>query len=123
MKRINDGNYEKTAAIKMINDSLLHFNELVAAGNDDLVPLLNDSNFTSYYRGWALCIQPNTSSQQQPPTNDSEKIYLPIFEFVISLMLLVIVALPGLVGNFISIFILSRPQMKTSLNVILIGET
>ena len=49
--------------------------------------------------------------------------YLPLFEFVISLILLLGVALPGLVGNFISVFILSRPQMRTSLNVILIGKT
>jgi len=47
--------------------------------------------------------------------------YLPVFEFAISCILLLAVALPGLFGNFISVFILSRPQMRTSLNTILLG--
>ena len=50
------------------------------------------------------------------------KMYLPVFEFAISCILLLAVALPGLFGNFISVFILSRPQMRTSLNTILLGN-
>ncbi len=43
------------------------------------------------------------------------------FEFLVPGVLLNIGGLLGLVGNLISIFILSRPQMKGSTNCILIG--
>ena len=43
------------------------------------------------------------------------------FEFVVHGVLLCVVGLMGLIGNFISIIILSRPQMKSSINTILIG--
>ena len=43
------------------------------------------------------------------------------FEFVFHGVLLNCIGLLGLVGNLISIFILSRPQMKGSTNCILIG--
>lgn len=80
----------------------------------------NSTLLSSYYQSWPLCTLPNSSSISN--ISEPEKLYFPLFEFVISLVLLIVVALPGLVGNFISIFILSRPQMRTSLNVILIGK-
>lgn len=43
------------------------------------------------------------------------------FEFVFHGVLLNCVGMLGLVGNLLSIFILSRPQMKGSTNCILIG--
>jgi len=59
-----------------------------------------------------------------PFTKETDlKMYLPVFEFTISCILLIAVALPGLFGNFISVFILSRPQMRTSLNTILLGNS
>lgn len=64
----------------------------------------------------------NSNSTISASVAADEKLYLPFFEFVISVILLFVVALPGLAGNFISVFILSRPQMRTSLNVILIGN-
>jgi hypothetical protein len=115
MESFNQRDYEETAPIHTIKDSLLKFDE--TSDNDYSLLVSNDSIENSFFD---ICIQPNASSSLL--ATDSEKIYLPLFEFVVSLMLLVIVALPGLVGNFISIFILSRPQMKTSLNVILIGN-
>ena len=44
-----------------------------------------------------------------------------VFEFFLPGILLNCVGALGLVGNLISIFILSRPQMKGSTNCILIG--
>ena len=44
-----------------------------------------------------------------------------VFEFVFHGVLLNCVGMLGLVGNLLSIFILSRPQMKGSTNCILIG--
>ena len=44
-----------------------------------------------------------------------------VFEFFVHGVLLNAVGLLGLVGNLLSIFILSRPQMKGSTNCILIG--
>ena len=44
-----------------------------------------------------------------------------VFEFVFHGVLLNCVGMLGLVGNLLSIFILSRPQMKGSSNCILIG--
>lgn len=88
--------------------------------DDDVFgPFSNSTLLAGFYQGWPLCVLPNSTITN---ISESEKLYFPLFEFVISLVLLVVVALPGLVGNFISIFILSRPQMRTSLNVILIGE-
>ena len=67
---------------------------------------------------WVLC-----SAFIGPFTKETDvKMYLPVFEFTISCILLIVVALPGLFGNFISVFILSRPQMRTSLNTILLGN-
>ena len=43
------------------------------------------------------------------------------FELIVPGVLLSIVGILGLVGNLISIFILSRPQMKGSTNCILTG--
>ncbi len=43
------------------------------------------------------------------------------FEFVVPGALLNTIGLLGLVGNIISVVVLSRPQMKSSINVILIG--
>ena len=43
------------------------------------------------------------------------------FEFVVPGVLLNGVGLLGLVGNILSIIVLSRPQMKSSINCILIG--
>lgn len=79
----------------------------------------NSTGMAGFYQSFPHCVLPNVSLSS---LSESEKLYFPLFEFVISLVLLVAVALPGLVGNFISIFILSRPQMRTSLNVILIGK-
>jgi len=44
-----------------------------------------------------------------------------IFEFLVPSVFLNGVGILGLVGNLLSIFILSRPQMKGSTNCILIG--
>ena len=84
---------------------------------EDFIPS-NSTGLAGFYQSFPYCVLPNVSVGN---ISEPEKSYFPLFEFVISLVLLVVVALPGLVGNFISIFILSRPQMRTSLNVILIG--
>ncbi len=44
-----------------------------------------------------------------------------IFDFLLPGALLTTIGVLGLVGNMISIIVLSRPQMRSSINVILIG--
>ena len=44
-----------------------------------------------------------------------------LFEFVVSGVLLIGIGALGLVGNVISVAVLTRPQMKSSINVILVG--
>lgn len=44
-----------------------------------------------------------------------------LFEFIICGVLLNLVSLFGILGNTISMIILSRPQMKSSINYLLIG--
>lgn len=87
---------------------------------DDAFALSKNETLISLYANWPYCsviVSMNASNATSPA--ESER--LPVFEFVTSLFLLVVVAIPGIAGNFISIFILSRPQMRSSLNVILIG--
>lgn len=117
---LNESMLEATPAATTNSDSYLqdvhqHHKE------DDVYTSSFNSNSTlaGYYQSWPLCVLQNSTMANN--ISEPEKLYFPLFEFVISLVLLVVVALPGLVGNFISIFILSRPQMRTSLNVILIG--
>jgi len=47
--------------------------------------------------------------------------YQPLWEFWVPGVLLPTIGLLGLLGNAISIFILSRPQMRSSINCLLIG--
>ncbi|XP_023340807.1 FMRFamide receptor [Eurytemora carolleeae] len=56
-----------------------------------------------------------TSNHHQDIISDS------LFEFWVPGVLLNIVGILGLIGNFITIIILSRPSMKSSLNFILLG--
>lgn len=44
-----------------------------------------------------------------------------VFELIVAGILLTLLGVLGLVGNLLSVFILSRPQMKGSTNYILIG--
>ena len=48
--------------------------------------------------------------------------YSEFFEFVVPGVLLNGVGLLGFCGNILSIIVLSRPQMKSSINCILIGN-
>ena len=45
-----------------------------------------------------------------------------LFQFVVHGILLPILALFGLLSNTISIFIFTRPEMRTTINLILTGE-
>ena len=92
---------------------------------DDSALVQQQLDAGDYFQGWPLC---NLSMSSSVGSNASASIMPPdrsfnyhLFDFTISLVLLVLVALPGLAGNFISVYILSRPQMRTSLNIILIG--
>jgi len=58
----------------------------------------------------------NVSLPSQPPHEVDF-----IFEFIVPSVFLNGVGILGLVGNLLTIFILSRPQMKGSTNCILIG--
>jgi len=90
-------------------------------GNDSVIEVAWITFINDSIQYGNLC--PNQlEMERESKADDPDQPYLPLFEFVINFILLVGVALPGLVGNFISVFILSRPQMRTSLNVILIGN-
>lgn len=100
----------------------------VVDGFDDVFAYSKNDTLVSLYSNWPYCSAPQVNASAAAGGNasggvDADKMPLPVFELATSLFLLVVVAIPGLLGNFISIFILSRPQMRSSLNVILIGET
>jgi len=94
----------------------------------------NESNYTSYmdtteYR-WLLEELGETLQDPDPDPDDYFDFtnltipiedYQPIWEFWVPGVLLPVVGILGLIGNTISIFILSRPQMKSSINCLLIG--
>ena len=63
----------------------------------------------------------NSSILGKEANNDKEEEVNNFFELIVPGVLLSIVGILGLVGNLISIFILSRPQMKGSTNCILTG--
>jgi hypothetical protein len=52
---------------------------------------------------------------------DSEWSFDVTFEFVVHGVLINSVGVLGLLGNVVSIVVLSRPQMKSSINTLLIG--
>ena len=70
-----------------------------------------------------VCSQQNASLNGENSTLSCVNIleWDVVFEFVFHGVLLNCVGILGLVGNLLSIFILSRPQMKGSTNCILIG--
>lgn len=72
-----------------------------------------------------VCVQQNISLNNDNSTTSSSCVNIRewdvVFEFVFHGVLLNCVGILGLVGNLLSIFILSRPQMKGSTNCILIG--
>lgn len=63
----------------------------------------------------------NDTQEAEISLLDTEKKVDFYYEFLVPGVLLNGVGLLGLVGNLLSIFILSRPQMKGSTNCILIG--
>ena len=63
----------------------------------------------------------NSSILGKEENNVEEEEVNDFFELIVPGVLLSIVGILGLVGNLISIFILSRPQMKGSTNCILTG--
>ena len=63
----------------------------------------------------------NGSILGKEANDDVEEEVNDFFELIVPGVLLSIVGILGLVGNLISIFILSRPQMKGSTNCILTG--
>ena len=108
---------DENHTLALLDASVEGFDEDALARNDTLVSL---------YANWPYCssaIQPANGSLSNASIGEPDaRLPVPLFEFVTSLFLLVVVAVPGIVGNLISIFILSRPQMRSSLNVILIGN-
>ena len=52
---------------------------------------------------------------------ENDENFLFVFDFLLPGVLLTFVGVLGLVGNVISMVVLGRPQMKSSINFILIG--
>lgn len=65
-----------------------------------------------------LCTEDNSSSNSSDSSEDRFDI---LFNFVAYGVLLNIIGVFGIIGNIISMIILSRPQMKSSINYLLIG--
>ena len=65
-----------------------------------------------------VCSQTNKSFAEDHDTTWNFEI---TFEFIVHGIMLNTIGLLGLIGNVISIGVLSRPQMKSSINTLLIG--
>lgn len=63
----------------------------------------------------------NSDTYSDEPDNILEDQDAVLFEFITNGILLNFVGVMGIVGNIISMIILSRPQMKSSINYLLIG--
>lgn len=98
------------------------FND-VAEGNYNYESVINTTelqNTPSNYAGIGDNETTNSTLLSSCDDNDVQG-WDVVFEFVFHGVLLNCVGMLGLVGNLLSIFILSRPQMKGSTNCILIG--
>jgi hypothetical protein len=62
----------------------------------------------------------NLSGLLYEESNDEDKSKI-LYEFVTNGVLLNVIGILGIFGNIISMIILSRPQMKSSINYLLIG--
>jgi hypothetical protein len=62
----------------------------------------------------------NLSGLLYEESNDEDKRKI-LYEFVTNGVLLNVIGILGIFGNIISMIILSRPQMKSSINYLLIG--
>lgn len=79
-------------------------------------------NCTSYYDADQLLGNLSINESARKPLECKQEINSSgLFDFVIYGVLVNLIGLFGIIGNTISMIILSRPQMKSSINYLLIG--
>ena len=107
--------------ITIDNGSVLHKMEGINSTFKDVKEIYVDTNLTQL-RDDSFSYDDNTTNSTTSMCDDNDvQGWDIVFEFVFHGVLLNCVGMLGLVGNLLSIFILSRPQMKGSTNCILIG--
>ena len=79
----------------------------------------SSNNLNSVFNTSSQTIQENQSNNGGENLQRNE--YSIFFDFVVPGILLNVIGLLGLIGNTLSIIVLSRPQMRQSINCILIG--
>ena len=79
------------------------------------------SNFTEALENSTNLVDVNNKTANLTLECNAELTEGALFEFITNGVLLNVVGLFGLFGNIISMIILSRPQMKSSINYLLIG--
>ena len=79
----------------------------------------SSNNVSSIFNTTFQAIQKNQSNNGGEISQRNE--YSIFFDFVVPGILLNVIGLLGLIGNTLSIIVLSRPQMRQSINCILIG--
>lgn len=79
---------------------------------DAFVNSTNDND----YLGYEYCAPQNETLEEEESENDNI-----LFNFITYGILLNVIGIFGIFGNIISMIILSRPQMKSSINYLLIG--
>ena len=77
------------------------------------------NNFNSSLNASSTSVQENQDDNGGEIMQRNE--YSIFFDFVVPGILLNVIGLLGLIGNALSIIVLSRPQMRQSINCILIG--
>lgn len=83
---------------------------------------LEVSNYTSYYNASQLSKNLSIEENTREPLECKQEINSSgLFDFIIYGILVNLIGIFGIFGNAISMIILSRPQMKSSINYLLIG--
>lgn len=83
---------------------------------------LEASNYTSYYNASQLSKNLSIEENTREPLECKQEINSSgLFDFIIYGILVNLIGIFGIFGNAISMIILSRPQMKSSINYLLIG--
>ena len=78
-------------------------------------------NSTRYYEADQLLENLSIKETAGEPLECKQEINSSLFDFIIYGVLVNLVGIFGIFGNAISMIILSRPQMKSSINYLLIG--
>lgn len=91
------------------------------ADQNGTVAVFADNSSSSSSHTTVFCLVFEESTASDVGSSGGVEDYNLLFEFVAYGVLLNIIGVLGILGNIISMIILSRPQMKSSINYLLIG--